>query len=95
VTIDELGFDPVDAGTLDESGDCGACFAALSRGEDALGSMRLCSCGTPPRHLIAPAAITPSGVPPIPTTKSTPDSGVAAITPAATSPSVMSMLLFF
>ena len=44
----------------------------------------------PPRHLIAAAEITPSGVPPMPISMSTPVPAVAAAIDGATSPSVIS-----
>src|SRR5215471_15671592 len=46
----------------------------------------------PPRHLIAHAAIMPSGVPPVPSSKSTPVPSRAAMIAPATSPSVMSWI---
>ncbi len=46
-------------------------------------------CIAPPRHLIAAAEMTPSGVPPIPMSRSTPVPGWAAAIAGATSPSRM------
>ena len=46
----------------------------------------------PPRHLTAQAAMMPSGVPPIPSSRSTPVPSLAAITAPATSPSEMNLI---
>ena len=46
-------------------------------------------CIAPPRHLIAAAEMTPSGVPPMPISRSTPVPGCAAAIAGATSPSRM------
>ena len=47
---------------------------------------------TPPIALMAQAVMIPSGVPPVPTSRSTPVSGRAATMAPATSPSLMNLM---